>query len=69
MNTPCLLFYHYFCLVCGSLAVPGFSAQAAKVWKGEAGVRGWESNMVKLWFVCNSFYNFIEYVFFVVCNG
>ena len=25
--------------------------------------------MVKLWFVCNSFYNFIEYMFFVVCNG
>ena len=31
--------------------------------------REWESNMVKLWFVCKGFHNFIEYVFFMVCNG
>lgn len=23
----------------------------------------------KLWFVCKGFHNFIEYVFFMVCNG
>lgn len=40
-----------------------------KLRKGESVIREWESNMVKLWFVCKGFHNFIEYVFFMVCNG